>query len=194
MVRKTYSTLVAIAVAALVMVGCGKEDVTDLTETWTAKAGEVQTKLDGVKAKNQEAQTQLTSTNVANTTDSMVVMERNAMQTLLQTNMTKVSEIETQLAANSAKRDSLATLGNRAEYEAAWKAADVEYSAAITALDEIEKNSNDIISRMGNLNTAPAKTDTVANSTSTTGTTDTVAAGTSTKAEDATAKKADTAK
>lgn len=194
MVRKTYSTLVAIAVAALVMVGCGKEDVTDLTETWTAKAGEVQTKLDGVKAKNQEAQTQLTSTTVANTTDSTVVMERNAMQTLLQTNMSKVSEIETQLAANTAKRDSLATLGNRAEYEAAWKAADVEYSAAITALDEIEKNSNDIISRLGSLNTAPAKTDTVAVTNGTTGTTDTVAAGTSTKAEDATAKKADTTK
>ncbi len=164
MVRKTYSTLVAMAFAALVMVGCGKEDVSDLTSTWTTKDGEVQTKLTEVQTKSKELQGRLESFQVSNTADTMLTAERAAMITLLQANLSKISELEGNLKTHAATRDSLVTLGNRAEYETAWKSAETEYAGALASLDEIEKQNSDIASRLESLNSKPAAatTDTVA--------------------------------
>lgn len=173
MVRKTYSTLVAVALAAIVMVGCGPEDVSDVTSTWTEKEGEVQTKLAGVQAKNQELQTRLTNVTVANPADSTMVTERAALETMLQANMAKVTEIDAKLKEHGAKRDQMAQAGNRAEYEAGLKAAETEYAAATAALDEIEKQNNDIASRLDNLSKPAATTngtDTTAGMNNTNGT------------------------
>lgn len=166
MVRKTYSALVAVALAALVMVGCGNEDVSDLATTWTGKEGDVQTKLAGVMAKHSELQGKFQALPAANPADTTAAADRSMVGQMLQDHQTKVAELEAKIKEHQAKREELmATPGSRADYEAAWKSAEADYEAALTSLNEIESQLGDVSGRLDNLNkpsAMPTNTDTAA--------------------------------
>lgn len=183
MVRKTYSALVAVVLAALVMVGCGNEDVSDLATTWTGKEGDVQTKLAGVMAKHAELQGKFQALPAANPADTTAAADRTMAGTMLQDHQTKVAELEAKIKTHMTKREELmATPGSRADYEAAWKSAEADYEAALTSLNEIESQLGDVSSRLDNLS-KPAAMPT---------TTDTAAVGSTTKTDTAKASSSTT--
>lgn len=162
MMRKTYGTLLTIAAAALMMVGCGKEDVTDLSDAWTKKEGDVMTKLEEVRTRNTELMGRLQAVNTSSITDSSKIADRAMVETTLNEYMTKIGEVEASLNSLKAKRDSAATLGNRGEFEAMWKSAEADYTAAMGRLEEMENDYNNLANRLDALTTASTAIDTAA--------------------------------
>lgn len=162
MVGRIYKTLAVVALAAVVMVGCGKEDVTDLTNTWTAKEGDVQTKLQEVQGKQAELQSRLQSVQVSNTADSATMAKRTIVEQMMQDHQAKIAEIEAKIKEHQDKRTQIAEAGNRAEYEAAWKSAETDYEAALASLDELASQSGTMSSAIDDLSNPPAAVDTTA--------------------------------
>lgn len=156
MVRKSYSAMILAAAAALVMVGCGKEDLTDLQDTWAKKDGDVTTKLMELKNKNQQLHTEFNAVQAANITDSTKMADRTAAETMLNDHDKQIGEIETMLADLRTKRDSAAAAGKRAEYETAWKAAETEYEAALAKISTLESQSSEIDNKLDGLTSASA--------------------------------------
>ncbi len=205
MIRKTYSALALLAVAGMVMVGCGKEDLTELDTTWGTKEGDVVTKLADFQTKNQDFAKRLETIKVDNAADTAKAADRAMVETMVKDQAAAVGEIEQTLNELKTKREEALKAGVKADYEAAWKDAEPKYEAALTRLNELEKQQSDIDSKLNGLNTTtPAVTDTtVANGTVKSDTTamnaggststTTTANGTSTTANGtgATAKKAE---
>jgi|GEM_PF-2212449 len=204
MIRKTYSALALLAVAGMVMVGCGKEDLTELDTTWGTKDGDVVTKLNDFKAKHAELEARFQTVKANNVADTAKAADRTMVETMLKDQATAVGEVEQTLGELKTKREEALKAGVKADYEAAWKDAEAKYEAALTRLNELEKQQSEIDSKLNGLNsTTPAVTDTtVANGTVKSDTTAmnvggntsaTTANGTSTTANGtgATAKKAE---
>jgi hypothetical protein len=163
MVRKSYSAMILAAAAALVMVGCGKEDITDLQDTWVKKEGDVVTKLTDLKTKNQEIRSKFDVVKAANITDTVKLADRTIAETMLSDHDSQIGQIETTIASLKAKRDSAATMGKRADYEAAWKAAETEYEGLLAKISTLESQNGEIGNKVDGLaNTNTAAIDTAA--------------------------------
>jgi hypothetical protein len=161
MIRKMYGALALLTVAVFTFIGCGTEDVSDLSNDWTKMDGDVRQKLDQVKTAHQELMGKFTAVPVANTTDTNVAAERTVVDQTLKDQETKIGDVETMLANNQTKHDEATKSGKRADFEAAWNAAKPDYEAALAKLDEISQQTSDLSSKVDGWS-KPATTDTTA--------------------------------
>jgi chromosome segregation ATPase len=162
MVRKTYSALAIVAIAALSIVGCGKEDLTDLNETWTKAESGVNEKLATVQGEHKTMVDEFQVVQTANATDSTKLQDRVMVNQMITDHEKLVGEVEATIADLKAKRDAALAAGKRADFEAAWKEAEVKYAAAAETLDKIESQHSDMKSKIESLKSAPAVKDTAA--------------------------------
>ena len=77
----------------------------------------------------------------------------------------QIAEIEATIAKHSAAREAAMKTGTRAEFEAAWNAAKVEFEGAMAKLDELDRQHDDLSGRINNTAT-PAPADTTTGATS----------------------------
>jgi hypothetical protein len=153
-----------ILAAAIVIAGCGKEDLTDLQDTWVKKEGDVIAKLAEVQAKNQELHSKFETVKASNITDTAKLADRTMAETMLGDHDTQIADVEKTIASLKAKRDSVATNAKRADFEAAWKAAETEYDACLAKIASLSSQNGEIGSKIDGLaaTTAAAPIDTVA--------------------------------
>jgi hypothetical protein len=170
MIRKTYSALALLALAGMVMVGCGKEDLTELDSTWGKKEGDVMAKYNELQTKNQELTTKFESVKTANLADTTKASDRAMIDQMLKDHQAAIGEIEKTINDLKAKRDEAMKSGKKADYEAAWKDAEAQYEGALKRIDELQSQNNDIASKIDGLSSAAT--------TAPAGTVDTAAAGT----------------
>jgi hypothetical protein len=176
MVRKTYGALAIVAIAALSIVGCGKEDLTDLTETWTKAESGVNEKLATVQGEHKMMVDEFQVVQAANATDTTKMADRDMVNQMITDHEKMVGEVEATIAELKTKRDAALAAGNRAEFETAWKEAEVKYAAAAETLDKIIGQHGDMKSKIDGLKNASAAKDTAVVATPVTK--DTVAAAT----------------
>lgn len=183
MIRKTYSALALLAVAGMVMVGCGKEDLTEMDTTWGKKDSDVVTKLDELKTKNEDLTRAFETLKTANIADTAKAGDRALVDQMLKDHQTAIGEIEKDVNDLKAKREEALKTGKKADYEAAWKDAEAKYEAISKRIDELQNQNGELGSKVTELgNAAPAAT------------TDTAATGTVAKPDTATAAKAEAKK
>lgn len=162
MIRMTSSALALLAIAALTIVGCGKEDVTDLNNDWTKLDNDVRTKLTDVKNAHQELVGKLAALPAGNTTDTATAATLKVIDAALKDHEAKLGEIDSLLAGSQTKRDEAAKSGKRADFEAAWNAAKPDYEAAVAKLDEIKDQTSKLSSEADKLGKPHAADTTVA--------------------------------
>ncbi len=148
MISRTHSALAILALAALTVIGCGKEDVADLKEDWTKMEADVQQKLTDVKNHHNELMTKMTAQPVANSSDTTVIAERNAVEETLRQHEKQIGEIESTLSTTDASRAEAEKGGKRGDYEAAWNTAKTDYEGAIAKLDELDRQNKDLESKI----------------------------------------------
>ena len=119
MIRKTYSALALLAVAGMVMVGCGKEDLTEMDTTWGKKDSDVVTKLDELKTKNEDLTRAFETLKTANIADTAKAGDRDLVDQMLKDHQTAIGEIEKDVNHLKAKREEALKTGKKADYEAA---------------------------------------------------------------------------
>lgn len=156
MVRNSYKSLLVLAVSALTLVSCGKEDVTDLQTEWTKAENDVTTMLNDVKTANADLVAECQAM-PASTTDSAAMAAHQATDQALKDNEAALGEIEKTITDAKAKRDEVLQSGKRADVEAAWNDAKTQYDAATAKLAEI-KSKNDKIK--ADMMAAPSMADT----------------------------------
>jgi hypothetical protein len=159
MIRKTFSALALLAVTGMVLVGCGKEDLTEMDNTWGKKEADVVAKLSELQAKHGELSAKFGTVQVANVADTAKAADRAMVETSLKNEETAVGTIETTINDLKAKRAEAMAAGKKGEYEAAWKDAEAKYEAALKQIDELEKQNSDLSSKINGLGSAtPATT------------------------------------
>jgi hypothetical protein len=176
MVRKTYSALALVAIAAISIVGCGKEDLTDLNETWTKAESSVNEKLATVQGEHTTMVGEFQMVQAANATDTTKMADHAMVNQMIMDHEKMVGEVQQTIADLKNKRDAALAAGTRAEFETAWKEAEVKYAAATEMLDKLMGQHGDMKSKIDGLKSAPAVKDTTVAATP--ATTDTVAAAT----------------
>lgn len=160
MIRKLSIALMLTAFMGVAIVGCGKEDLTDLQKSWTEKDGEVAAKLAEVNTKYGEAQAEMQTVQTADM-DTAEVQEYEANKARLETIGTQLADAQTKLDAQKEAMTKAGEAGKRAEYEAAWKTAEAEYEGLLASLNEIESqlgsmNAPDLAADPADTTTAPA--------------------------------------
>lgn len=167
MIRNTYKAMLTLAIAALTIVGCGKENVTDLSDAWTKAATDFTTKLNEFKTQHAALATAFETMKAsANPADTAMAETRAKMDQMIKDHEAAVKEIETKLAESQTKMDEVVKAGKRADVETAWKAAEADYTAWNTKLDELMKQHSELEATMkaapAAATTAPATGDTAA--------------------------------
>lgn len=183
MIRKTYSALTLLAVAGMIMAGCGKEDLTEMDTTWGKKDSDVVMRFEELKTKNEDLTKAFEMIKTANIADTTKVADRALVDQMLKDHQAAIGEIEKTVNDLKAKREEALKTGKKADYEAAWKDAEPQYEALMKRIDELLNQNGEIgskVSDIGNATPAPSTT------------TDTAATGTT--ADSATAAKADAMK
>lgn len=159
MIRNTYKAMLTLAIAALAIVGCGKENVTDLSDAWTKAAGDLTTKLNDFKTKHGALVTKFETMKAsANPADTAMAETRAKMDQMIKDHEASVKEIETKLAESQTKMAEVVKAGKRADVETAWKAAEADYAAANAKLDELMKQHSEMESSMNSASSAAATT------------------------------------
>jgi hypothetical protein len=156
MIRKTYSALALLALAGMIMVGCGKEDLTELDSTWGKKEGDVVAKLAELQGKNQELTAKFETIKTANLADTTKASDRAMIDQMLKDHGTATGEIEKTINDLKAKRDEALKSGKKADYEAAWKDAEAQYEGALKRIDELQSQNSDIASKIDGLSSTAA--------------------------------------
>jgi hypothetical protein len=151
MARMSYSALILAAAAALAIAGCGKEDITDIQDNWVKKEGEVITKVTDVQKQNNDLHTKFETVRTANITDSAKMADRAVAETMLSDHDSQIGAIEKTIDELRAKRDSTAANAKRADYEAAWKAAETEYDGLLAKIKTLDDQNGDIMSKINGL-------------------------------------------
>jgi hypothetical protein len=172
MVRKTYSAIAVIAIAAMSIVGCGKENVADLNDNWTKAENDLNSKLTEVKNEHSEILNKFQMVQTADITDSVKLQDRKTVDQMIQDHEKAVGEIEAKANDLKAKRDELMKSPKRADFEAAWNAAKADYDAANAKLDELKSQDSDMKSKidgLGSGSTKPADTTAAHSGTTSTG-------------------------
>ncbi len=162
MVRKSINSLFVLALSALALTSCGKEDVTDLTDEWTKAENEVTTELQAFTAKHGELNTKFQAMQTAaDPADSAGAAKRAACDLKLKEHETAVADIQKELDAAKAGRDSAIATGARADVEAAWGAAKASYEGIKAKLSELKSQQSTIENDL-NAPAAAAPADTTA--------------------------------
>ena len=145
------------AVAMLVLVGCGKEKPADAgDDAWAKKAGDLQMKLADIKKEQETLNIQLATMPAAASTDSAVMVERSSIETVLNDDATKVGQIETMLTDDATRREKMKADGDNDAYKTAWTTQEAKYNDAMTALDAMKKGYADLKTRISNLDKVAA--------------------------------------
>ncbi|MBL7987392.1 MAG: hypothetical protein JNJ94_04950 [Chlorobi bacterium] len=159
MIRNTYKAMLTLAIAALTIVGCGKENVTDLSDAWTKAATELTAKLNEFKTHHGALVTKFETMKAsANPADTAMAETRAKMDQMFKAHEATVKEVETKLAESQAKMAEVVKTGKRADVETAWKAAEADYTKWNANLDELTKQHSEIEATMNSAATAAAAT------------------------------------
>ncbi|MCC7437605.1 MAG: hypothetical protein IT211_03825 [Armatimonadetes bacterium] len=159
MIHNTYKAMLTLAIAALAIVGCGKENVTDLSDAWTKAAGDLTTKLNDFKTKHGALVAKFETMKAsANPADTAMAETRAKMDQMFKDHEAGVKEVETKLAESQAKMAEVVKAGKRADVETAWKAAEADYTAWGAKLDELMKQHSEMEATMNTAATAAATT------------------------------------
>jgi hypothetical protein len=159
MFRKINSAIALLALGAVILVGCGKEDVADLEQTWTTQEGDLLTKLQDVQAKQGDLYTSLTTSPAAMNTDSAVVAERQLIEQKLTSFQERIASVEQTISDFKQKRQEATEAGNRATYETAWTEAKTAYETAMTDLNAMMTDLGTIESQIASLDTVEMTTE-----------------------------------
>lgn len=159
MIRNTYKAMLTLAIAALAIVGCGKENVADLSDAWTKAANDLTTKLSDFNTKHGEFVKKFETMKAsANPADTAMAETRAKIDQMIKNHADEVAKIQTALDDSKKKMDEVVKAGKRADIEAAWKAAEADYAAWNTKLDELMKQHGEMESSMNSASSASATT------------------------------------
>src|SRR5438477_3973753 len=115
MVRTSYKAFAVMAIVAISIVGCGKEDLTDLNDTWTKAENDLSAKI--AETQNQQADMtgKFTAMPVADM-DTTKMQDHKMVDKMLQDHATALGEIETKFNELKAKREEAMKNGKRADF------------------------------------------------------------------------------
>lgn len=122
MTRTIHGAMI-LAVAAFVMIGCGKEIPADLTKAWEEKEGGVMTQLTAAKSAFDDLMKQFQSL----PKDSTKAAEMTAIESELKGHESGIGDIEKMLNDLKTQKDSLVAAGKVGDFQALWETAQKTY-------------------------------------------------------------------